>query len=373
MAPEVAQNGSRNIVDMRSDTVTQPTPEMRAAMAKAEVGDDVMGEDPTINELQAKAATMFGKEAALFVPTGTMGNLASIMVHCQARGSEVILGSQCHIHGWEQGGIATIGGVHPRTLTQQPDGTMLLEDIEAAIRVEDDHFPTTRLVSLEQTHNAAGGRVLPLSYIDDVAALCKRRGLKLHIDGARIFNACVALGVSPERMVRDADSVSVCLSKGLASPVGSVILGTRDFIKHCKRVRKALGGGMRQAGVLAACGLLSLKMMSQPERLGEDHRRAKALAAGIADVPGLTVDQPESNLVFFTVTQPGLTSAEVKKKLKERGTLVGDPKPTRIRAALHYQIDDSGVAKAVAHFRAAMQELVEASDPPAKRQKMEVQ
>jgi len=328
-----AWNQNRN-VDMRSDTMTLPTPEMKAAMATAELGDDVFGEDPTVNKLQVQAAEMFGKEAALFFPTGTMGNLASIMVHCDTRDSEVILGSLSHVHIWEQGGISSLGGIHPRVIPQNSDGTMDLNEVENAIRVVNDHFPTSKVLVLEQTHNMTGGRALPLEYIDQAATLCRRHGLLLHVDGARIFNACAALDVSPKRMLRDVDSASVCLSKGLASPVGSFIVGTAEFVRRARRVRKVLGGGMRQVGVLAACGLISLERMSQMDRLKEDHRRAKSLAVGLAELPGLDVrvNEVESNIVMINTRH--VSAQDLVARLKELGTSVLATSKNRIRAGL---------------------------------------
>ncbi|CAK0811306.1 unnamed protein product [Prorocentrum cordatum] len=371
--PAAGDAGASKIVDMRSDTVTHPTPEMRAAMAAAEVGDDVFGEDPTVKKLEALGASMFGKQAALYVPTGTMANLCCLLVHCDSRMSEVIVGSQNHIYLWEVGGSAALGGIHPRAIPTLPDGTMSLDEIEGAIRMVNDHFPTTRLVALEQTQNQCGGQVLPLDYIDSVAALCRRRGLSLHVDGARIFNACAALDVDPARMVRDVDSVSVCLSKGLASPAGSLVIGGAEFVAKARRMRKALGGGMRQSGVLAACGLLSLEKMSQPSRLKEDHRRAREVASGLASVEGLEVAAPASNMVLVKVVAEGIAASDLVADLKARGTcVIALPGTGKIRVTLHCQVDDDDVKKAVADFKAAMLSLrVGSGQGSSKRQKVE--
>ncbi len=238
-------------IDLRSDTVTRPTPAMRQAMADAVVGDDVYGEDPTIRRLEEMVAARLGKEAAVFVPSGTMGNLVSVLSHC-GRGDELILGDQSHIFHYEQGGSAAVGGVHPRPLPNHADGTIDLNQIEDAIRSDNEHYPVTRLIALENTHNRCGGAVLTPEYVDSVGALAQAHGLKLHVDGARLWNAAVALHETPARLVAAADSVSVCFSKGLAAPVGSAVAGSHAFIRQARRMRKQVGGGMRQAGVLAA-------------------------------------------------------------------------------------------------------------------------
>ena len=251
------------VVDLRSDTLTRPTPAMSRAMAEADVGDDVFGEDPTVNQLEQLAADRMGKEAALFVASGTMGNLVSLLAHC-GRGEEIILGSFAHTFYFEQGGSAAVGGIHPRTLPNQPDGTLTLSDIEGAIRPDNVHFPRTRLIVLENTHNLCGGHPLDIDYMKAVGDVARRHSLKIHVDGARFFNAAVALGVPAAKLAADADSVSFCLSKGLAAPVGSVVCGNRDFIAEARRARKILGGGMRQAGVLAAAGIVALNEMVPP-------------------------------------------------------------------------------------------------------------
>ncbi|KAJ7200465.1 hypothetical protein O6H91_Y495500 [Diphasiastrum complanatum] len=304
------------VVDLRSDTVTKPTAQMRAAMANAEVGNDLIGVDPTVCKLQQQMARIFGKEAGLFVPSGTMGNLIGVLVHCEVRGSEVILGSECHLHVYEQGGISTLGGVHPRIIPNKADGTMNLREVEAAIRPpNDDSYPNTRLICIENTHNRCGGKCISVEYTDKVGELAKWYGLKMHIDGARIFNAATALGVSPERLVRAADSISVCLSKGLAAPVGSVLVGSNEFIAKARKLRRALGGGMCQAGVIAAAGLVSLQDMVG--RLKDDHRRAQLIAEGLNAIEGLKVDvaNVDTNIVNVEVTHVSALGAESFVKL----------------------------------------------------------
>ncbi|KAF5441914.1 hypothetical protein F2P56_037135 [Juglans regia] len=290
-------------VDLRSDTVTKPTEAMRAAMATAVVDDDVLHHDPTALCLETEMARITGKEAALFVPSGTMGNLISVLVHCDTRGSEVILGDNSHIHIYENGGISTIGGVHPRTVKNNQDGTMDIDLIEAAIRDPGGVlvYPTTRLICLENTHANSGGRCLSVEYVDKVGELAKKHGLKLHIDGARIFNASVALGIPVHRLVQAADSVSVCLSKGLGAPVGSVIVGSRSFIAKAKILRKTLGGGMRQVGILCAAALVAVQ--ENVVKLEGDHKKAKILAEGLSQIKGIKVDvaSVETNIVSILV------------------------------------------------------------------------
>ena len=248
------------MIDLRSDTVTLPSEEMRKAILSAKLGDDVFGEDPTVNELEAKAAKIIGKEAALLIPSGTMGNLVSILVHCQ-RGTEIILGDKSHTFMYEAGGISAFGGVHSQQLKNQADGTIKIEEIKSAIRMDNDHFPKTSAITLENTHNLCNGSPLSPDYIKDVAQIAHDNDMKLHIDGARIFNAAVALDVDVKDLVISADSVTFCLSKGLASPIGSIVCGSEEFIYHAHRNRKALGGGMRQAGIIAAAGIFSMETM----------------------------------------------------------------------------------------------------------------
>lgn len=331
----LAENGQA--IDLRSDTVTKPTPAMRQAMMDAEVGDDVYGEDPTVNRLEAMVAEMLGKEAAVLVSSGTMGNLVSVLTHC-GRGEEMILGDNAHIFMYEQGGSAALGGIHPRTLPNQLDGTLRLEDVEQAIRTENEHFPVTRLVCVENTHNRAGGRALPVSYMDAVGQLAHDHGLGLHVDGARLWNAAVALNVSPARLVQAADSVTVCLSKGLAGPVGSVLAGSQDFIRRARRNRKILGGSMRQAGILAAAGIVAVTEMV--ERLADDHANAQKLAKGLATMDGIQIDPAavETNLVFFELTREDMTPAQLSNALKARGVLMNPVGGRRLRAVLNYHV-----------------------------------
>jgi threonine aldolase len=342
------------IVDLRSDTVTQPTAAMRVAMAKAEVGDDVMGEDPTINALQKAAAERMGKEAGLFVPSGTMGNLAAVLTHC-GRGDEIILGNLSHTFIFEGGGVAALGGVIPHTLPNLADGRIDLDAMQGAIRPDDVHQPVTRLIVLENTHNRCGGTILKPEYMRQVGELAKKAGLKLHVDGARIFNAAVALGLPAKILVEQADSVTFCLSKALCAPVGSVLCGTTEFIHRARRIRKQLGGGMRQAGILAAAGLVALDEMV--ERLGDDHRRARTLANGLAGIPGLSLDNsvPETNMVFVSLKDDvPLNSAQVAARLTEKGVKVGAVGPRRFRMVTHYWIDDEGIDQTLKAFNQAL-------------------
>jgi threonine aldolase len=338
-------------IDLRSDTVTRPTPQMRAAMAAAEVGDDVYGEDPTINHLQEMAAERMGKEAGLFVPSGTMGNLAAVLVHC-TRGDEVILGNLGHTFLFEGGGIAALGGVHPYVLPTLPDGTLALEDIRAAIRSDDPHFPISRLITLENTQNRCGGVPLSVEYMDQVQHLAQETGLKVHLDGARIFNAAVALGVPAARLVRAADSVTFCLSKGLCAPVGSVLCGSKEFIYKARRIRKQLGGGMRQAGILAAAGIVALETMVN--RLEEDHSRARRLAHALAGIPGMVVERvdPPTNMVFAGLADGvKLDANQVAQRLMEYKVKVGAVGNRRFRMVTHYWVDDEGIDRAIQAFR----------------------
>jgi threonine aldolase len=338
-------------VDLRSDTVTLTTPEMRQAMATAEVGDDVYGDDPTVNRLQDLAAERMGKEAALFLPSGTMGNLAAILSHC-GRGDEMILGDRAHSFIFEAGGAAALGGVQPRTVPNRADGRLELEAIEAAIRPSgDDHFPVSRLVCLENTHNLCGGAVLPPGYMRDVAELAHGHGLKLHVDGARIFNAAAACEVPAAALVAEADSITFCLSKGLCAPVGSLLCGDRAFIGRAHRMRKQLGGGMRQAGVLAAAGIVALQKMA--DRLGEDHARARRLANFLSGLPGVLVDNPvpESNMVYLTFEpSSGLDAQAVVSGLAERRIRTTARGPRAMRLVTHYWVDDAGLERVQAAF-----------------------
>jgi threonine aldolase len=343
-----------HIVDMRSDTITRPTPSMRQAMSEAEVGDDVFGEDPTVNRLEEMAANLLGKEAALFVSSGTMANIVSQITHCR-RGDEMILGDQAHIFFYEQGGSAAIGGIHPRTIPNQPDGTLAPEDIEAAIRPDNIHFPRTRLVVLENTHNRCFGTPLNASYLAAIGDIARRYGLNIHIDGARLFNAAVALETPARNLVVNADSVSFCLSKGLGAPVGSMVCGTREFIAEARRGRKLLGGGMRQAGVLAAAGIVALSEMI--DRLAEDHANAKALAEGLAGIGGLGIDSEkvQTNLVFFDVTREEMNAPGLVDRLDREGVRVLPTGPRQIRAVTNYHITAEDIDNTLEKFRKIME------------------
>jgi threonine aldolase len=318
-------------------------------MAEAEVGDDVFGEDPTVNRLEKIAAERMGKEAAVFVTSGTMGNLVSQLAHC-GRGDEIILGSRSHTFFYEQGGSAAVGSIHPRTVPNQPDGKLALEDIEDAIRGDNVHFPQTRLIVLENTHNQCSGYPLDADYMKAVGEIARRHGLKIHVDGARIFNAAVALNVEASDLTVEADSVSFCLSKGLAAPIGSVVCGSQDFINRARRARKLIGGGMRQAGIMAAAGIVALNEMV--ERLADDHANAKKLAEGLANIPGISVD-PEhikTNIVFIEITCSDMTAEELVNLLNEKGVRISASGPQRLRAVTHYHISSDDIDYTLSAF-----------------------
>jgi threonine aldolase len=322
-------------VDLRSDTVTRPSAGMRRAMAEAEVGDDVFGDDPTVNRLQERAAELFGFEQSLFFPTGTQSNLAALMSHCQ-RGDEAIVGMEAHTYRYEAGGGAVLGSIQPQAIVNRPDGTLDLAEVEAAIKPDDPHFARTRLLALE---NTITGRVIPRRYFDEALALAKRRGLATHLDGARIFNATVQLGMPVNELCRGFDSVSACLSKGLGAPAGTLLLGSKDFIARARRARKILGGVMRQAGILAAAGLYALE--HNIERLAEDHANAERLAKGIG------APMPQSNMVFIE-SAPGLA-----EHLAQHGVIVLPA--ARLRLVTHLDIDAAGIDRAIAAFRSFRQ------------------
>lgn len=336
-------------IDLRSDTVTKPSPEMREAMAEAEVGDDVYMDDPTVNKLQEKAASMLGKQDALFVPSGTMGNLLALLVHCQ-RGDEAIVGDKSHIYLNEAGGMSALGGIFPHPVMNQADGTLALEDIRASIQTEDVHHTITRLICIENTQNVCGGIPLTAEYTVQVGKIAKENGLLFHIDGARIFNAAAALNVDVKDLTAPADSVMFCLSKGLVAPVGSMLVGTSKFIARARHLRKMLGGGMRQVGVLAAAGLISLEKMTG--RLGQDHARAKNLFEGLKQVQGLKLDaHSSSNMVYFDLADHvKLTEDEIIAEMKKRGILVDWAGVRRFRLVTHYWVDDAGVQKTIKGF-----------------------
>jgi threonine aldolase len=324
---------------------------MREAMAEAEVGDDVYRDDPTVNRLEELAAEMLGKEAAIFVPSGTMGNLLALLVHCE-RGDEVIVGSLSHIYLNEAGGMSALGGIQACPIPNQKDGTLLLDDIRSSIRSEDVHHPITRLVCLENTQNVCGGVPLTVEYTHQVGELAHGHGLSLHIDGARIFNSAVAQNVSVKDLVEAADSVMFCLSKGLASPIGSMLVGSQKSVRRARHLRKMLGGGMRQVGVIAAAGIISLEKMVN--RLAEDHGRARKLADGLRKIEGLCVDEgsPYSNMVYMNLSDDvEMDSKQVCEKALTMGILLDAENPRRFRLVTHYWIDDSAVEKTIAAFR----------------------
>lgn len=341
------------VVDLRSDTVTQPTAAMREAMAAAPLGDDVFGDDPSVNALQEKMAALLGFESGLFVPTGTQSNLCAILSHCQ-RGDEYIVGQFAHCYRWEGGGAAVFGSVQPQPLQHQPDGTLALEDIAESIKPDDAHFARTRLLALENTY---GGKLLLFGYVQAATQLAESRGLARHLDGARLFNAAAAqaavtgagLRAEARRIAGCFDSVSVCLSKGLGAPVGSVLCGSREFIGRAHRIRKMAGGGMRQSGLLAAAGSYALD--HHLDRLVQDHALARRLADGLADLPNLRVEQPQTNILFVDLVGPARErSPELIQFLKERGILATGL--YRLRFVTHLDVDVAGIDRAIAAVKA---------------------
>ncbi|SCK61347.1 L-threonine aldolase [Variovorax sp. HW608] len=343
---------SSDLIDLRSDTVTRPTAAMRDAMMAAPLGDDVFGDDPSVNALQAQIAGMLGFEAALFVPTGTQSNLCAVLAHCQ-RGDEYIVGQQAHCYRWEGGGAAVFGSVQPQPLDHQPDGTIALADIEAAIKPDDAHFARTRLLALE---NTLGGKLLPFAYVQQATELARRKGLGRHLDGARLFNAATAqaeqtgaeVRAEARRIASCFDSVSVCFSKGLGAPVGSALCGSREFIARAHRIRKMAGGGMRQAGVLAAAA--SHALTHHIDRLAQDHELARRLADGLAGIPELRVEPPQTNLLFVDLEgEARHRSAELLAHLKQHGVLATGL--YRLRFATHLDVDASGIDRAIGAIR----------------------
>ncbi len=339
-------------VDLRSDTVTQPTAAMREAMMQAPLGDDVFGEDPSVNELQDKIAGLLGFEAALFMPTGTQSNLCGILAHCQ-RGDEYLVGQMAHTYRWEGGGAAVLGSVQPQPLNHQPDGTLSLTDIEAAIKPDDAHFARTRLLALENTW---GGKVLPMNYLIEASSLAHRHGLSTHLDGARLFNAAVAqaaaIGSNPmteaRRIALCFDSVSVCFSKGLGTPAGSALCGSRDYIARAHRLRKMTGGGMRQVGLLAAAATHALD--HHVHRLSEDHTRMQRLARGLQGLNGLSFEPPQTNILFLDlVGEAKVRAAELSSHLKNHGVLANGS--TRLRLVTHLDLSHEDIDYAISVFR----------------------
>jgi len=345
------------IVDLRSDTVTQPTPAMREAMMAAPLGDDVFGTDPSVNALQEKIAALLGFEAALFVPTGTQSNLCAILSHC-GRGDEYIVGQQAHCYRWEGGGAAVFGSVQPQPLDHAPDGTLPLAQIEAAIKPDDAHFARTRLLALE---NTLGGKLLPFEYVQAATDLAKSKGLQRHLDGARLFNAATAqaalnkrsdVRAEARRIAQCFDSVSVCFSKGLGAPIGSALVGSREFVARAHRIRKMAGGGMRQAGLLAAAASHALD--HHVDRLAQDHALAQRLAQGLEGIDGLNVEAPHTNIVFADLTGAAQTrSSELIASLNSQGILATGL--YRLRFVMHLDVDEAGIDRAVAAIRGFFQ------------------
>lgn len=343
-----------NIIDLRSDTVTQPTAAMREAMYRAEVGDDVFGEDPTVNELEALAAEKMGKKAALFVASGTMGNLVSILSHCQ-RGDEVIMGDRAHTFLYEVGAAAAFGGIQVHIVPNEPDGMLDPQVVEAAIRGDNIHFPPTRLLCLENTHNRCGGTALTLAQMDSICSVAGDKGIFVHLDGARVFNAAISLGVAVKELTKNVDSVMFCLSKGLSAPVGSLVAGSEDFIRRARKHRKMVGGGMRQAGILAAAGIVALTEMV--DRLAEDHANARLLAEGLKEIEGLDVDLEcvQTNIVIFSLVTERMTPAELAAGLAKEGVRLLPIGDRLLRAVTHYGIEEQDIALALDAFQRVME------------------
>ncbi|HER24285.1 MAG TPA: low-specificity L-threonine aldolase [Candidatus Atribacteria bacterium] len=328
-------------IDLRSDTVTLPTDEMRKAMSIAKVGDDVYREDPTVNQLEELGAKKMGKEAALFVPSGTMGNLLAVLTHCQ-RGDEVILEMDSHIYYYEVGGMSAVAGVMPRLMVGDK-GIPEPHNIKLVLRDENLHYPKTTLICLENTHNRAGGTIIPPKLTQEICQLAHQRNIHIHLDGARIFNAAIALNIEPLLLTKDVDSVMFCLSKGLSAPVGSILAGSKEFIQRARKNRKMLGGGMRQAGVLAAAGIIALENMV--ERLEEDHKNARFLGEGLADIKGIEVDLEtiQTNMVYFDLKKSAMDTFQFLPKLAAYNILGSPRPPTQVRLVTHYGIDKEDI------------------------------
>lgn len=343
-------------IDLRSDTVTLPTPQMYEAMANARLGDDVYGEDPTVNELEGETAAMFKKEAALFVSSGTQGNLLAVMAHCE-RGDEIIVGKQAHMFLYEAGSASSVAGVQINTIDVQTNGTLKLDDIRAAIRMKDVHEPRTHLICLENTQNVMGGVAFGADYIRKVAALAHMNQIKVHMDGARIFNAATAVHMPVHELIEDVDSISFCLSKGLCAPVGSVLVGRREFIEKARRFRKMLGGGMRQAGILAAAGLVALREMTK--RLHEDHENARLLADGLAKLPYIQLDptRVQTNMIYFTLAAdaPVSTDALVQHLKAKYNIYISPAYNKEFRFVTHYWITPERVYMVLKAMQEALQ------------------
>ncbi|KMZ44135.1 MULTISPECIES: low-specificity L-threonine aldolase [Bacillales] len=344
------------LIELRSDTFTLPTSQMMDAIQEAVLGDDVYGEDPTVRQLEQEAARKLGKEAAILMPSGTMANLASLMAHCP-RGSKVIVGNETDIYIYEAGGAAVCGGIMYEPVPTQPDGRLDIADMERVfpLEPEDPQFALPSLICLENPHNRMGGRVLPLSYLEEVRAFANEKAVPVHIDGARLFNAAVALDVDAGEIARYADSVQICLSKGLSAPIGSLVVGTEDFIQKVYRLRKMLGGGMRQAGIIAAPGLVALQQMT--DRLAVDHANALRLARGLAEIPGIVthVEDVETNIVFFRIEHPVHTWQTFIEAAQAHGLCVAELGHGRIRAVTHSGIETADIDKALVIVRELLQ------------------
>lgn len=341
-------------IDLRSDTVTLPSDTMRAAIVQAELGDDVYGEDPTVNRLEALAAVRVGKEAAMLVPSGTMGNFCALLAHCN-RGEEAIIGDQSHIYHYEASGASVLGGVALHPVTTEPIGELPLQAIQEAIRDPyDSHEALTRLICLENTHNRCGGVVLSLDYMRTIHDFARSQGFAVHLDGARVFNAAVALGVDVQEITRHVDSVMFCLSKGLAAPVGSILAGDAAFIKCARRIRKMVGGGMRQAGIIAAAGMVALEEMV--DRLAEDHAHARMLAEGLSTLPGIAIDlaKVQSDIVIFKLDSEVWTPIRLTEVLAEQGLLIGEIGRGYLRAVTHHNIDANDIEEALEVMRSVL-------------------
>ena len=337
------------IIDLRSDTVTQPSNQMRDAISNSLLGDDVFGEDPTVNEIEQKAAQIMGKESALLVPSGTMGNLVSILSHCE-RGTEIILGHKSHTFIYEGGGISSVGGIHSRQLLNDDFGIINLDDIKQAVRDDNVHYPKTSAISLENTHNMCFGSPIEPNYIKSVSVIAKENNLKLHVDGARIFNAAVSLNIDVKDFVKNVDSVTFCLSKGLAAPIGSVVCGSKKFIDKARRHRKVLGGGMRQAGIIAAAGLISLDDCIV--QIKKDHNNAKVLAEGLNKIKGLSVqlNLVQTNIIFFKLESDEITAQTLVESMNSKGIKFFETSPNRFRLVTHYGITKKDIYKTLIEF-----------------------
>ncbi|MCE5209318.1 MAG: low-specificity L-threonine aldolase [Chloroflexi bacterium] len=345
-------------IDLRSDTVTMPTQSMLKAMAAAEAGDDVYGEDPTVNRLQTMAAERMGKEAGLYLPSGTMGNLTAVLVHCN-RGDEVIMGNRAHTFLFEGGGVSALGGVAMYLLPNEDDGTLKMQDLQSAVRPDNPHHPRSRLVVLENTQNRCGGAPLSVEYTNAVGEFAHSNGLLFHLDGARIFNAAVAMGTTARELAAPADSITFCLSKGLCAPVGSVLCGSKEFIHDAIRIRKQLGGGMRQVGYIAAAGIVALEEMT--ERLVEDHQRLQALSDGLLKLPGLYkyLNPPISTNMLFIALDDSIPvdGAAFIEKMAQQNIMIGSAGPRHFRMVTHYWISDEDVTRTIKAFNSILSSL----------------